>query len=91
MKAETGESTASIIRRDDDQAWPAVLSALQNGATLRVHHKIRRVGVEGLPERDRRNGRTISFARVRRMEREGVIEPCGVDRYRLRDGGVGQA
>jgi hypothetical protein len=83
MQSETGESSASINKRSDREAWPAVLSALRDGAVLRVHHKIRRVAVEGIQSRDPRSGRTISYSFTRRLEREGVIEPCGVDRYQL--------
>ena len=81
--SDTGESTISINKRADKQAWPAVLSALRAGATLRVHHKIRRVAVEGLDEMDPRQGRTVTFSLVRRLEREGTLQPCGVDRYML--------
>lgn len=83
MQTETGESVASMNRREDAEKMPMVLSALRDGAVLRVHHKIRRVATEGLPEKDIRNGRTISFAGLRRLERDGVVVPCGVDRYML--------
>lgn len=81
--SESGESTTSIIRRGDDEAWPAVRSALEAGGWLRVHHRIERAAVEGLAEKDLRSGRTISSTRVRRLEREGVLERCGVDVYTL--------
>jgi len=84
--SETGESTASINRRSDDEAWPVVLSALQDGATLFVHRKIDRAAVDGLEWRDPRSGRTITRSRALRLEREGVLYAIGVDRYALRPG-----
>lgn len=81
MQTETGESVASMYSREDAERMPMILSALRDGAVLRVHHKTRRVATEGLDERDIRNGRTISFASLRRLERDGVVVPCGVDRY----------
>lgn len=86
MRAEAGESTASINRRRDDEAWPGILDAMRRGAILRWHAKIRRVAAEwpdgSAAECPR--GRSLSQAAVRRLERDGVIEICGVDRYRLR-------
>jgi hypothetical protein len=86
MSTETGESTVSINRRYDEAVSPAILDAMRVGAILRWHPKIRRAALEwpsglvdGLPA-----GRSISEGMLRRLEREGVIEPWGINGYRLR-------
>lgn len=79
---DTGESTASIVARGDDRAWPAVLQALQAGATLLYVPKVRRAYI------DRGEGPVgpgISATRVRKLERAGTIRHAGVDRYALNE------
>lgn len=87
MSAETGESTASLSRSWDHQAWRGgILDAMRRGAILRWHPKIKRLVVEWPDGSDAEcpGGRSLSQAAARRLERDGVIEICGVDRYRLR-------
>jgi hypothetical protein len=83
MQSETGESTQAINQRADDEAQWAVFSALRDGATLRAHLKLERAAVEGLAPDDKREGRTISFTRLRQLEAEGHIKQVGMDQYKL--------
>ncbi len=77
---ETGETTAAIIARGDDRAWPEVLAALRSGATLLRVPKLR----TAYPDRGQGpSGSGISDTRVRKLEREGVLQHVGVDRYAL--------
>lgn len=77
---DTGESSASINRRSDDEAWPHVRAELETGATLLRIPKLRRA----YPDRgDGPYGRGLNDARVRKLEREGIIQFVGVDRYSL--------
>jgi hypothetical protein len=79
-KPDAGESTASINARGDDASWPSVLAELQTGATLLRVPKLRRAYA------DRGNGPYgpgISEARIRKLERAGVLRNAGVDRYAL--------
>lgn len=80
---DTGESAASTTKRSDDRAMKDIISALQDGAHLRIHNKIRRAAIEGLPDRDARNGRTISAHRAQRLAKEGVIHEIAMDRYAM--------
>ncbi len=80
---DAGESPQVISRRQDDDAMKIVISALQDGAHLRMHTKVRRAAVEGLPDKDARNGRTISATRCKRLEREGVLKEVAMDRYAM--------
>ncbi|MFB2704259.1 hypothetical protein [Marinobacter shengliensis] len=83
MATETGESLSAPGKRADDRAMKAVISALQDGAHLRIHTTIRRAAIEGLPAKDSRNGRTISANRCKRLAREGVITEVAMDRYAM--------
>lgn len=77
---DTGESSASINRRADDEAWPFVRAELENGATLLRIPKLRRAYA------DRGNGpygRGLNDARIRKLEHEGILRHVGVDRYAL--------
>lgn len=78
---ETGESVRSINKRGDDLVQDRVLSALRRGAVLIIHRKINRAVVEGIDDRDRDYGITLSLTRVRRLEKEGYLEHIGVDKY----------
>jgi|GEM_PF-2361531 len=79
----SGESAQAISRRQDDDAMKTIISALQDGAHLRIHTKVRRAAIEGLPSKDIRNGRTISANRCKRLEREGVLQEVALDRYAM--------
>lgn len=77
---DTGESTRAITARGDDEAWPQIKTELVAGATLLRVSKLRRAYADkgGGPY-----GSGISDARVRRLERAGVLRYVGVDRYAL--------
>jgi len=82
MKADTGESIASIRARGDDESWPRVLAELREGATLLRVPKLRR----GYPDRGAGvYGSGVSDTWIRKLEAAGVLVYCGVDRYRLAD------
>ena len=80
---DIGESPQAISRRSDDKAMRDVISALQDGAYLRIHTKVRRAAIEGLSNKDSRNGRTISAHRCMRLAKEGVIHEVAMDRYAI--------
>lgn len=81
-QSETGESTASIIARGDDESWPRVMAELQSGAILLRVPKLRR----GYSDRGQGPyGSGISDARIRKLEGEGILRHIGVDRYSLGD------
>lgn len=79
-RPDTGESTAAITARGDDEAWPHIMRALEAGATLLRVPALRRAYADhgGGPQ-----GRGISESRVRKLERAGVLRYVGVDRYAL--------
>ncbi|MAM87527.1 MAG: hypothetical protein CME36_09505 [unclassified Hahellaceae] len=79
------ESVLGINRRQDDSVHAEVLSALQDGATLRIHPKIRRAAVEGLDEKDLRNGRTVTLAYIHRLQKQGLLMEVAMYKYRLTD------
>jgi hypothetical protein len=77
---ETGESTASINRRADDEAWPRVRDELASGATLLRVPRLRKA----YPDKGHGPyGSGITDARLRKLERERVLRHVGVDRYEL--------
>lgn len=80
---DIGESPQGISKRSDDKAMRHIISALQDGAHLRIHTKVRRAAIEGLPDKDSRNGRTISAHRCKRLAKEGVIREIAMDRYAM--------
>lgn len=82
---DVGESIQSINKGSDDRAMRDVISALNDGARLRIHSKIRKAAIEGLPDNDARNGRTITVTRLKRLEKEGVIREIAMDRYAMAD------
>lgn len=82
-RTDTGETTASIHARADDEQWPGVLAALRRGATL---YRPPRLDHYYLDEAGRVGGGFLSRARVRRLEREGVLVWVGVGRYGLAAG-----
>jgi hypothetical protein len=83
MQNETGESTASINARCDDNAWHRVLSALQSGATLFRPVRLKNYYTMCHDDLDPNNGIGISATRVRRLEQAGIVIRIGVDRYAL--------
>ncbi len=80
---DAGESPSASSRRQDDKAMKDIISALQDGAHLRIHTKVRRAAIEGLPDKDARNGRTISAHRAMRLAKKGVITEVAMDRYAM--------
>lgn len=83
-RADTGESTASIRRRCDDEAQPRALGAMRLGATLHRPSKLQTYHAhDGANYVD---GTGLSGARVRVLEAEGVITHIGIDRYGLSNG-----
>lgn len=79
--AETGESSASIVRRRDDRSWPGVLRMLQAGATLVRPSRLRDYYTDAGPEHF---GETsLSASRVKKLEAAGILQRVGVDRYGL--------
>lgn len=88
MKADTGESTTAINKRGDDAAWPNVLTGLREGGRLKLHHRIGRAALEGLPDSHPCNtgAKTLTISRARRLEREGIIVKSGIDQYMLAPG-----
>jgi hypothetical protein len=83
MQNETGESTASINARCDDNAWPRVLSALQSGATLFRPVRLKNYYTMCHDDLNPNNGIGISATRVRKLELAGIVIRIGVDRYAL--------
>lgn len=73
-KPATGDSTAEIYGRSNDRAWMAVLPLLQAGAALRREPT-------GYYYVDGRGG--LTPARIKRLERDGVLRRIGVDTYAL--------
>lgn len=76
---ETGESTASIVKRRDDQEMPRVMEALDEGAVLwqprsGYDYYVRKGGEFG-------SFGALSQARIRKLEKDGVIELVGVKTY----------
>lgn len=76
---ETGESSAAINARADDAAWRTVLPMLQAGRPLVRPVRCRDYYVDGAGG--------LTAARVKRLEREGVIRRVGGDTYALVSGG----
>jgi hypothetical protein len=81
--AETGESTASIVKRGDNAAWSAIETALRNGATLKRVPSLRRSYAD-LGQGPQ--GQGISDTRLRSLEHAGIVRVIGVDRYGLTGG-----
>jgi hypothetical protein len=80
MRPDTGESTASIKRRMDDEVWWEILGDLARGGLLRRVPKLGKsyLMVDGAPSRG-----GISDTRLRRLLREGALEEVALDTYRL--------
>ena len=76
MTAATGESTAAIYARMNDRAWQTMLPLMRAGAALKRERT-------GSYYADGRGG--ITAARVKRLERDGVIRRVGIDTYALVD------
>lgn len=79
---DTGESTASINRRADNQAWPRVRAALIKGAELRRPQGLRRYYLYMKTSPSPMPG-SLSETRVKTLERCGVLKRAGVDIYAL--------
>jgi len=62
---DAGESPSASSRRQDDKAMKDIISA----------------AIEGLPDKDARNGRTISAHRCKKLAKEGIIREVAMDRY----------
>lgn len=73
---ETGETTTAIYAGMNDAAWQQILPLLRSGGTLRRERT-------GYYYVDGYGG--LTSARVRRLERQGVLRYVGVDAYRLVD------
>ncbi len=82
--AETGESTAAINRRMDDRAWPEVEKALREGGRLFRPARLRDCYVQMPdPYHPAHHNRSLSASRVKRLVKDGVLQPTGVDTYQL--------
>lgn len=74
--ADTGETTAAINSRRDNEAWQRLLPELRRGALIaRPTAKLRSYYVDGM------GGFQPSF--IRRLERDGLIRLVGVETYQL--------
>lgn len=80
---ETGESTASILRRDDANAWPRVYCALRDGATLYRPTGLSKYYTRCKDPRDPDDGIGISARFVKEQAEFGLLIRCGVDEYQL--------
>jgi len=84
---ETGETTAAIVARADDRAWASIERRLSQRGTscmitlLRIPRLRRAYCDDGTGP----FGEGISDARLRRLEKSGVIRCVGIDRYALAD------
>jgi len=79
--SETGESTAQINRRADDEAWARAEPKLRKGCTLTMPGGLGKYCIQhpgGALE-----GPTVTKAGIRRWEREGRIAYIGPHRYAL--------
>lgn len=83
MTSETGESSASINSRSDDNAWSRVVSALQSGATLFRPAKLTRYYTKCHDDCDPNEGIGISATRVKKLDQAGALIRVGVDKYAL--------
>jgi hypothetical protein len=81
--SDTGWSVAQTQAYGADRAWPDILAALQAGAVLHRPSGMRDYYTQGLAPGDRGNGRCLYAARVKKLEREGVLMRIGVDTYGL--------
>jgi hypothetical protein len=80
MRSHTGEATSAIIKRQDDANWPRVHAALSEGAILWKPVKISNYYIRRGNET---GGGCLSMTRIRKLERDGVIELVGPFTYRL--------
>ena len=83
MANETGESTASMTARSDNNAWPRVNEALHSGATLFRPSGMSRYFTKCKNDLDPNDGIGISASMVKRLEASGVLIRVGVDLYGL--------
>jgi len=72
---ETGESSAAIYSRMDDDTWAKLLPMLQAGKKLVRPSRSRSYYIDG-------DG-GLSATRVKKLQQEGVIRLVGVDTYAL--------
>lgn len=75
-RCDTGESTASIVRREDDRAWPIVRKALIAGAELRRPTGLRRYYPYFRATPSAAPG-SLSETRVKTLERCGILRRTG--------------
>jgi hypothetical protein len=79
---ETGETTTSIIRRGNDEAWAAIRPMMENGTLLKRapkppynYYTQEPCGFFG--------AKGLTPGRVAKLVRDGEIEQAGADTYRL--------
>jgi hypothetical protein len=79
---ETGESTASIKRRRDDEAWPRIREQLVGGAHLRY---VQRLGIVDLASAATHywGPRTISRERLAELINSGELTEVSINRYQV--------
>jgi len=77
---DTGESSASINRRADDEAWGRMIDGLRAGGHMRRIPKLRKTFliIDGEPSRG-----GISDSRLRKMLREHQVVEIGLDTFAL--------
>ncbi len=87
MQHDAGESVAAINKRRDDQAMIDIIAALRAGGRLKLHRKISKAVIEGLPDdhpcMSVKRSKLITISRARRLERDGIIVQSGIDQYML--------
>lgn len=81
------EGAAATSKRMDDNALNDIMEALRAGGRLKLHRKINKAVIEGLPENHPsmswRKNKLISISRARKLEKDGVITQSGIDQYML--------
>lgn len=81
------ESAAYINKRIDDNAMNDIIEALKSGGRLKLHRKINKAVIEGLPENHPcmtiKKNKLITISRARKLERIGLIVQSGIDQYML--------
>lgn len=82
------ESAATINKRSDDEAMSDIITALKAGGRLKLHRKINKAVIEGLPENHPsmswQKNKLITISRARKLEKDGIITQSGIDQYMLK-------